>query len=166
MRVGRRGAPPQPVPVEPGERVLAWCEAEDGTVVAGTRDALYLTGDPGVRVPWELVEAADWDRDTSTLRVSEVGTWGEERPVHELVLAEPQRLLELLRERVTASIVLQRHVPVERRGGLRVIARRAPRGHLPLFWVFEYDEGVDPEDPEVQELRRQALAAAHAEVGS
>ena len=35
------------------------------------------------RLPWEQVEAADWDRDTSTLRVSEVGSWGEPRVEHD-----------------------------------------------------------------------------------
>ena len=35
-----------------GESVLAWAEAGDGTVVAGTRDALYLGG---LRLPWERV---------------------------------------------------------------------------------------------------------------
>ncbi|MBI2243001.1 MAG: hypothetical protein HYU55_03290, partial [Nocardioides sp.] len=68
-------------------------------------------------------------------------------------------------ERVTASIVLQRHVPVDERRGLRVIARRAPSGNRPVQWVYEYDEGVDPDDPEVRRLAREALAAAQQDVG-
>ena len=160
---------PAPVEVTAGERVLAWAGAKDGQVVAGTRDALYLappdgTGEP-VRVPWEEVEAADWDRERSTLRVTEVGTWGRERPQHTVVLSEPGRMLELVRERVTASVVLQRHVPVRDRRGVRVIARRAPRGgDAPLAWFFEYDAGIDPTDPEVNHLATEALAAASSEV--
>ena len=99
------------------------------------------------------------------LRVSEVGTWGEHRPEHRFTIEEPGRLLELVRERVTASVVLQRHVPVQGRRGVRVIARRAPRGDRPVVWLFEYDAGVDPEDPEVQRAAREALAAAQEEVG-
>ncbi|GAA2155875.1 hypothetical protein GCM10009844_43560 [Nocardioides koreensis] len=153
-------------PVVPGERVLAWAEAAEG-VVAGTRDALYLrVSSVDTRIAWELVEAADWDRDTSVLRVSEVGTWGVRRPEHRLTLEEPGRLLELVRERVTASVVLQRHVPLRGRRGLRVIARRAPRGDQPLTWLFEYDAGIDPADPEVQRAAREALAAAQEEVGT
>ncbi len=64
--------------VAAGEKVLAWAATESG-VVAGTRSALYLPG--GGRIPWEQVEAADWDLDAATLKVSEVGTWGEPRPV-------------------------------------------------------------------------------------
>ena len=160
----RRGSTP-PVAVAPGEKVLASATAADGTVLAGTRDAFYVVvGADTRRVPWEQVEAADWDRDTETFRLSEVGTWGEERPVHAVTLAEPGRLLELVRERVTASIVLQRHVVVTGRQGLRVIARRAPGGG-PIEWVYEYDEGVDPADPRVAAAAREALQLAHRDVG-
>lgn len=155
----RRSRPP--IEVGPGERVLAWAEAAEG-MVAGTRDALYVGS---TRIAWELVEAADWDRDTSVLRVSEVGTWGEHRPEHRFTIEEPGRLLELVRERVTASVVLQRHVPLQGRRGLRVIARRAPRGDRPVVWVFEYDAGIDPADPDVQRAAQEALAAAQEEVG-
>jgi hypothetical protein len=142
--------------------VLAWTESTSGEVLAGTRDALYV-GDR--RIPWEQVEAADWDRDTSTFRVSEVGSWGETRVEHDLVIDEPRKLLELVRERVTASVVLQRHVPLDGRRGLRVIARRAPRGDRPLAWFYEYDEGIDPDDPDVRRAATEALAAARDEVG-
>lgn len=163
MRLGGK-RPSQPtVAVAPGEKVLAWAESADGRVVAGTRDALYLPDD--VRLPWEQVEAADWDRDTDVLRVSEVGRWGEERVEHDFTIEEPGRLLELVRERVTASVVLQRHVPLAGRRGLRVIARRAPRGDRPLRWFYEYDEGIDPEDPQVHAAAVAALAAARDEVG-
>jgi hypothetical protein len=176
LRPSGAGRPRPPIRVAAGERVLAWAEAHFGEahfgepdageategVVAGTRDALYVGP---TRVAWELVEAADWDRDTSVLRVREVGSWGERRPEHLLTIEEPGRLLELVRERITASVVLQRHVPIEGRRGLRVIARRAPRGDRPITWVYEYDAGIDPSDPEVQRVADEALAAARGEVG-
>ena len=149
-------------PVAAGEKVLAGVVADDGTVAVGTRDAVYV-GDR--RVPWETVERADWSQDDSTLTVVEVGSWGEERPVHPLVLDEPGRFLQLVRERVTASVVLQRHVPVRGRRGLFVIARRAPRGDQPLTWVYEFEEGVDPDDPEVRRAAEQALTRARDDVG-
>jgi hypothetical protein len=99
------------------------------------------------------------------LRVSEVGSWGVARPVHVLTFDEPGRLLELVRERVSASIVLQRHVAIEGRRGVRVIARRAPHGDRPLSWLYEYDEGIDPDDALVRQAAGEALAAARDEVG-
>lgn len=161
MKLGGNGPP---VEIAAGERVLSWAESTSG-VVAGTRDALYLPGPPPRRVPWEQVEAADWDLETETLRVSEVGTWGEPRPAYELTITEPGRLLELVRERITASVVLQRHVAIRGKRGVRVIARRAPAGSRELSWLFEYDEGIDPADPFVDHAAREALSAAMNEVG-
>ncbi len=152
------------VAVAAGERLLAWAVADDGRVVGGTRDAVYVPD----RIPWEQVEAADWDSDTETLTLTEVGTWGHRRPEHRWVLADPERLLQLVRERVTASVVLQRHVAVDARRGLRVIARRPPSGRGDLAritWVYEFDEGVDPDDPDVRRLAEEALTAARADVG-
>lgn len=145
----------------PGERLLAWAEASDGTVIGGTRDAFYAPE----RVPWEQVEAADWDRDSTTLRLSEVGSWGSSRPEHVYSLTEPDRLVQLIRERVTASVLYQRHVPLDGRRGVRVIARRAPGRAAEITWVYEYDEGIDADDPVVRLAAAQALEAARDEVG-
>jgi hypothetical protein len=154
------------VAVAPGEKVLASATTVEGTVLAGTRDAFYVATDGDTRrIPWEQVEAAGWDRDTDTFRLSEVGSWGEQRPVHTATLEEPGRLLELVHERVTASVVLQRHVRLGGRRGLRVIARRAPSGSGGVNWVYEYDEGVDPDDPEVHAAAREALELARRDVG-
>lgn len=147
--------------VAKGERLLAWAVDEDGRAIGGTRDAFYGPQ----RVPWEQVEAAGWDSDSSTLRVSEVGSWGHTRPEHSYVVEQPGRLLELIRERVTASVVLQRHVPLTGRRGLRVIARRAPGGGGDLHWIYEYDEGVDLDDPAVRLAAAEALEAARIDVG-
>jgi hypothetical protein len=165
VRVGRRTRPE--VEVAAGERLLAWAPLVEGGWVAGTRDALYLRGS---RVPWEQVQAADWDRDEGRLRVSEVGTWGEPRPQHEMAIPDSatkdaDRLLQLLRERVTASVLLTRHVPVTGRRGVRVVARRAPSGRSDVAWVYEYDEGIDPDDPFVRAAAETALAAAKSDVG-
>ena len=161
----RRARPP--VEVAAGERLLAWTPVDDGDWVGGTRDALYL---PTARVPWEQVQAADWDQDQGRLRVSEVGTWGEPRPVHSFAIPDSaardtDRLLQLLRERVTASVLISRHVPVTDRRGVRVVARRAPSGRTEVSWAYEYDEGVDPEDPFVRAAAETALAEAKADVG-
>jgi hypothetical protein len=148
-----------------GEVELARAVSDAGLVV-GTRDALYVPTSVGhLRVPWEDVETADWDPEGDVLRVREVGTWGERRPEYLLAVDDPGRLLELVRERVTASVLLQRHVAVEGTRGVRVIARRAPSGERAVTWLFEYDEGLDPADPLVAHAAETALAAAREEVG-
>jgi hypothetical protein len=153
------------IELAPGESELARASSETGLVV-GSREALYVPTSVGhVRVPWEQVESADWNRDGDVLRVREVGTWGQLRPEYLLTIADPGRLLELVRERVTSTVVLQRHVAVDGARGVRVIARRAPSGRREVTWLFEYDEGVDPDDPEVARAADRALAAAREDVG-
>lgn len=150
-----------------GERPLARAVADDGTALVATRDAFHLApedGSPGRRIAWESVEAAEWDAETATFRFSEVGEWGQPRPEHSFVLGDARLLLELVRDRVTASIVLQRDVEVAG-GRLRVIARRAPHGAAGVVWFFEYDAGVDPDDPTVRAAAARALAQAKDELG-
>lgn len=153
MRPWRRAR----VEVAPGERVLAAAGP-----VAGTRDALYLPA----RIPWEQVAAADWDAEERTLSVTEVARFGEPSPVHVVRLDDAERLLQLVRERVTASIALQRHVPVRERAAVRVLARQAPGRRGELAWFVEYDAALDPADPEVDAVVQAALATARADIGA
>ncbi len=160
MRLRRRDA--DGVSVAPGERLLASAERSDGAgAVGGTRDALYLPQ----RVPWETIASADWDRDEEVLSVVEVGDFGHEQPVHRLPLRAPDRLLQLVRERITASFVLQRHVDVRRGRRARILARRRPAGGA-VHWYVDYDPGLDPDDPEVVATVDAALADAQAEIGA
>lgn len=164
----RAGAPPADVVARAGlrrgERVLAAATTADGWVLGTVRHLVLLTPDEVRTIPWERVEDAAWDAESSTLRVSEVGEYAAPRPSYDLVLGDPDLLLQLVRERVTASIVLQRRVPVRGRRGLVVIGRRSPVGG-PISWMHAYDAGVDPEDPEVVVVADLALAQARAEVG-
>ena len=152
-------------PVARGERVLAWAVGPDGRTTVASRDALYLPDREPTRLPWEEVATAEWDSDERLLRVVEVGTYGAPQPEHRIQLVDPDRLLSLVRERVTASIVVQRHVPVQGRLGVRVLGRRAPAGPAGIAWFVEYDAGVDPADPAVAAVVDDALASARGDVG-
>jgi hypothetical protein len=171
MRIfARDAAPPADVVARAGlpggERVLAATCARDGRWLLATRRRLVIVPADGSveTVGWEQVEAADWSRDDDLLRVSEVGEYGARRPVHEFVLDEPGKFLPLLRERVTASVVLQRRVVVRGKQGLFVVARRVPdTGEI--TWAYELDPGVDPDDPEVRRLAELGLQAAAEELG-
>jgi len=161
-----------------GARVLASARAEDGTWLLGTRDALVVvpavgTGqvepdrvvEPVETIPWERVATADWNKDEDRLRVIEVAEYGVVPPAHVLAVPEPGLLLQLVRERVTASIVLQRRVPVGGRRGVTVIARRPPQGSGETIWAVELDPGLAPEDPAVREAAARGLQDAQAELG-
>lgn len=150
------------VDVASGERVLAGAATSDG-VLAGTVAALYLPD--GRRVAWDQLRSAEWDNETDTLSLIEVGNWGQVRPQYAFVLNQPGRLLELIRERVSSTVVFQRHVALQGRRGIWLMLRRAPSGSRELSWQVEYDAGIDPDDPATAQATQEALAAARAELG-
>ena len=126
----RRDPVPQPVRDAVPGRVLASAEVAGGAWLVGTRDALAVVAPTGEAqlLPWERVQRADWDADASTLTVERVEEFGT--PVVPMVfeVAAPGPFLQLLRERVSASIVVQKRVVLGRKRGLTVIGRRPPSG--------------------------------------
>ena len=146
-------------------RVLAAAEAADGTWLAGTRDALHVVGAEPVVWPWEEVQRADWDQESETLRVERLTDYGQPVEQRRFTLPEPGSLLVLVRERVTASVVLERRVLVTGKRGLRVIARRPASGAGEVRWMFLFDTGIDPDDPLVRLAADDALRDAQESLG-
>jgi len=135
---------------------LASARTKDGRQIVGRRDVLAL---PDREIRWEDVLTADWDSESETLTVVLV-----DPEVLFLELEEPALLLQLIRERVTASVVLVRRVLVEGKLGFTVMVRRPPSGGEITF-SYEYDRGLDPDAPAVREAAREALRAARDELG-
>lgn len=152
--------------LQAGERVLAFTKAGDGACHVATDQALHVAAEGRHRrIAWECVDRATWDRDSEGLVVAEVADFGEPQPRHLLAVTEPGRLLEVVRERVTASVLMSRHVPVAGSRGLKVVARRPPAGDGEVVWSFWLDEGLQPSDPEVLAAAERGLAEAQAELG-
>lgn len=147
------------------ERVLAAAPDDSGHWVAGSARAIHLGSAAGWTVlPWERVERAAWDRDAERLEVIEVADFGVAQPRHIRRISAPGRLLELVHERVTASVLITRHVPVEGSRGLRIVGRRAPGTDDPVIWSALLDDALDPQDPQVVDALEQGLELARAEV--
>jgi hypothetical protein len=152
-------------------RPLAAVQAQDGRWLVGSREALQMvdpSGDQPAAVlflAWEQVHRADWDAESSTLRVEVIEEFGRPVTAYSFVLDDPDVLLELVRERVTASVLLQRRVELQRKRGFSVIARRSPTGRGEVGWSYEFDRGVDPADPEVMAVAEAALQDARESLG-
>lgn len=140
---------------EQGERVLAFAPSEEGGYVVATDLALFLPD--GTRVPYETIDRASWDE--YGLRVSTV-----EGRRHVAAVAEPHRLPETVRERVNSTIVVNKHVKLPGRGGVRLVARRRPGGEV-KEWTLVFDEGLDPTDPGVRAQAEQALEGVRRSMG-
>ena len=165
--VTRRARPP----VEVGRRRAAAGLGSRSPRAAGsrgTRDALYLpdarrrpgrrsrrpTGTATRRGSGSARSAPGASRGPSTRSTSP-----------DSAASDADRLLQLVRERVTASVLLVRHVPITGDRGVRVVARRAPSGRSDGAVGLRVRRGIDPDDPFVQAAAEAALAAAKADVG-
>lgn len=142
--------PVRGVPLDPGERRLAWGLTTQGDPVVATDLGLRLPVGP--RLDWADVERATWRRPLLVVvRVSPVDGSG---PRWELELAEERDLADVVRSQVTASVAWTDHIRLSPAGGVRVVGRRRPGREL-LDWQLVFDRGTDPDDPQ---LRAQAEA--------
>ena len=152
--------------LQPGEHPLAWAGDGGDRWYVGTHLALHICAEGECRrLPWEAVERAEWDRDSEHLEVVELADFGTLRPTHRAALREPERLLQLVRERITASVVMSHFVAVEGRLGITVVGRRAPHSDGPLLWSVVVDRHLDETSPLVTAAAEEGLAHARAEVG-
>lgn len=136
--------------LEPAERIVTTGE------LAGSGGHLVLTplgmwvpeGAEARRVGWHLVSKAVWDR--SALVVTEAvgtGTAGEavllsDLPPRRFALAQPGKVPEVVRERVTNSIRSSQHHELPG-GGAWFVQRRIP-GRDGVVLQVRADPGTDP----------------------
>jgi hypothetical protein len=114
--------------VERGERVLAWSTLAGGGYAAATAQGLSVLAPSGriVRRPWVEVDHAAWDQDSRTLAVWWVGS----RQATPLEVTAGSFLPEVVHERVRASVVASREVPVGDGRAVWVALRKAADGTL------------------------------------
>ena len=84
------------------------------------------------------------------MHIYETTAFGTPLRATELKVDDPGRFGQLLRERVDASIVVQRHVPLAGKRGVRIVGRRNPADtDAAVAWNFVLDKGLEPDQPGV-----------------
>lgn len=167
LRTSVPGAVKAKLTIERGERILASDRDASDRWWVGTNLALHVPDETGHRrLPWERIDAVRWDRDDEVLRITETAPFGEPTPTTTARLEPSSRLLRLVRERVMASIVVNRHVPLYGKEGVRVLARRRPGTDDPLLWSMAFDASVDPADPAVLADAEAALDHIRGQIES
>jgi hypothetical protein len=145
------------------ERVLAWAPS-GGSAVVATESALLLPDGAGPPVvAWDLVLRAQWEEGVLAVTVQE-RAGGRPEVLRVPVEGPVDSLAGVVRERVNASIAVQRHVMLAGDRGARVIARRVP-GQTELRWTVVFDSGLDPRDPELRSRADSALAELRSALG-
>ena len=143
-------------------RVLAWAAegAEgDATFCIGSPAALSSGSAAGWRhVGWHEIEHGGWNDELRRLSWVQLDGRRGSAP-----LVEPGRLPELFRERVEASIVVKRFLPLSGARGAVISARRDLGGRGTVQWHTALTRGLSWQTPGVREAVDEALAEARAE---
>ena len=178
----RRRSRTVPDTVRTGERVLAWAFSPVGEpVAAASREAVHLVVADGVvgnraewdrlawdRLEWDRVHSLSWDAQEARVTVRRTGHGGASGASTQLHVDAADRslgaFLELARERIAATVVLQRWTAVPG-GRVGVVARRGFSGERVLSWALEVPDGVDASSEGVRQLLAQLLREAREEVG-
>ena len=181
-RLGARGLPPDTYASwrsslaereRTPARILAWARADDGYVIGssavlsvGSRPAGGAEPErgtvPGWRhVGWHEIEHGGWNAESRSLSWT---LYGGRRG--RVALADPGRLPELFRERVAASIVVERFVPIRGERGVTVTARRDLGRSGELTWHSSLTRGLSWSAEGVAEEAARACAELQSEYGS
>lgn len=146
-------------------RILAWAATADGFCI-GSPAALSWGAEEFVHLGWHQIERGGWNSETGRLSWTRYPEDGQPRSGY-LDLVEPARMPELFRERVAATIVLERFVPLtgERNGpGVVISGRRELDGRAEqIIWRTSLSRGLSWTTPGVADLVEQALGQVQRE---
>jgi len=139
-------------------RILAWSATRDGFCVGSPGALSFGDGSAWTHLGWHQIERGGWDVETSQL------TWqrldGDRGAVD---LPHPGRLPELFRERVAASIALEKFVALSGQRGVTITARRdlAPGGSI--SWHSSLTRGLTWQTAGVREAVEEVMAEVRTE---
>ena len=166
MGVLRRRTTPdavKAVPLDRGERRVAWALTTEGEPVVATNVGLRLPDEPVL--PWDHIERASFNRPVLTvLELAEVEGTGAAHQVSLDLDGDVTDLPETVRARVAASVAWSSHTKLAPAGGVRIVGRRRP-GLAALDWQLVFDRDTDPADPEVRAQAESFLATAKRTIG-
>lgn len=149
-------------------RILAWAKTPTGFCI-GSPAALSVGDDHGfTHVGWHEIEHGGWNSETR--RLSWVCYRSEDGRARRgfVELVDPGRVPELFRERIAATIVFERFVPlVSAGGGVTISARRDLAGTADrISWHVSPARGVNWRDAAVRAEAEDALSHVRNEYDS
>jgi hypothetical protein len=151
--------------LQDGERVLASATTTDGSSIVATTRAVFLPTETGLRrIGWEQVDKAGWDWDQGTLWVLEAAPLGARPHRWRVQVENPGHVIDVVRERVNATVVVSQHVALAGERGVRVVGRRPP-GTDVLTWSVAVDSGINVNDPQLRAKITEAVEEVRRQVG-
>lgn len=164
-------------------RILAWAPADGGFAIASL-GLLSLARPDWTHRGWHEIERGGWDAESATLAWDShlASEWPDLEPPESsivtnvppagvtaagrsdsVILTTPGRLPEVFRERVAASIAVQRFVPLRGERGVIVTARRDLTDGGAVHWHTRLTKGLGWRTPGVREAVAEVLAEVRSE---
>jgi hypothetical protein len=146
---------------QPGRqvRVLAWATTPDGVAIASPSALSHGDSSGWRHLGWHEIERGGWDGETGQLAWTTYG--GDQGSV---ALTEPGRLPEVFRERVSASIVLEKFVPILNGRGVLISGRRdLAEGDVKVIWNSSLGRGLTWQTEGVRAATDEAIASVRTE---
>ncbi len=123
-------------------RILAWARMPDGYCI-GSLALLSYGGEHGWQhLGWHQIQRGGWNAERGELSWTEVAEPDEIARRQTIPLSEPGRLPELFRERVAATIAVERFVPIAGERGVIVTARRDLGRDGSISWHSSLTRGL------------------------
>jgi hypothetical protein len=151
------------------ERVVAWAGATRDDVMVATNLGLWLPG-ATERLGWHEIHKATWSGrqlavvPARLVRAADGYEVMADQPPLVFTLLDPDNVPDQVRTRVTRSVGYTSHHALPGGGAVRVVGRRVS-GVNGLRWTVRYDDGSDPDAPDVADATAALVAEARAGAG-
>lgn len=147
--------------VEKNERIMASgmgpLKYQPSVVIATDRALYFATDHAPMRLAWTNIARAGWEEPWLTIH----GVTGEKITLY---LEPAGQLPPVVRDRVTASVLIRERIPLDIGGHVVCVGRREP-GSDQVLWRVEFDPETDSSATEIRASADRALAELRATLG-
>jgi hypothetical protein len=144
-------------------RILAWAASRTGFCIAALATFSYGNENGWEHVGWHEIEHGSWNAELRRLSWVCYAAPGEAPARGSVELTEPGRMPELFRERILATIAVEKFVPLSGERGVTVTARRDLGRGGAVSWHGTLTRGLSWETDGVRAAVDQAMEELRTE---
>lgn len=144
-------------------RIFAWARTSTGYGIASLTTLSYGDEEGWKHIGWHEIERGSWNAELGTLSWVLHAAPGKPSPRGSLELVKPGRLPELFRERISATIAIERFVPLLGERGVTISARRDLGASGAVAWHSTLRRGLSWETDGVRDAVDQAMEQLRTE---